>query len=48
MIYSDSPKQISIYSVVGVKLKTIQINGATYVNLPTGIYLINRQKAIVR
>jgi hypothetical protein len=48
MIYSDSPRQISIYSVVGVKVKTLQINGETYVNLLAGIYLIDKQKAIVR
>jgi hypothetical protein len=48
IIYSDNPRQISVHSVVGAKLKTIQINGATYVNLSAGVYLIDKQKAIVR
>ncbi|MGC3978476.1 MAG: T9SS type A sorting domain-containing protein [Paludibacteraceae bacterium] len=49
ILKTDIPTDISIYNVSGVLVNKRTIGtGETKINLPSGVYLVNRQKIIVR
>lgn len=48
IVETDLPIHISIYSILGQKIKSLKLNESTQIPLNSGVYIINGEKIIVK
>ncbi len=47
-IVTDTPASVAIYALTGAQVRQLDlVEGTNIVELPAGIYVINRQKVVV-